>query len=71
MVSTAVLTAAPADVGPCPVLASAFVKALRAARALADVAADVLEDVADVAIAPLVPDAEEVVEAGEIALAAE
>jgi len=66
-----VLTAAPADVGPWPVLASALVKALRAARALADVAADVLEDVANFAIAPLVPAAEDVVEAGELALAAE
>ena len=62
-----VLTAAPADVGPCPVLASALVKALRAARALADAAADAL----DVAADRLVPDTEEVVEAAEVALAAE
>jgi hypothetical protein len=66
MVSTVVLTAAPADVGPWPVLASALVKALRAARALADVAADAL----DVAVDPLLPGAEAVVEAGELALAA-
>src|ERR1700730_17988755 len=39
MVSFDVLTAAPAEVGPCPVLASALVKALRAELALSVVKA--------------------------------
>jgi TPP-dependent indolepyruvate ferredoxin oxidoreductase alpha subunit len=67
MVSNVVLTAAPADVGLWPVLASALMATLRAARALADVAAVAL----DVAADPLLPDAEEIVEAAEVALAAE
>jgi dihydropteroate synthase len=67
MVSNVVLTAAPADVGPWPVLASALMAALRAARALADAAAVAL----DVAADALAPDAEEVVEAVELELAAE
>src|ERR1700731_665682 len=46
MVSFDVLTAAPAEVGPCPVLASALVKALRAELALSVVTALAL-DVAD------------------------
>jgi hypothetical protein len=47
MVSCAVLTAAPADAEPFPVLASAFVAALRAALALWVVAAAVLDVVDD------------------------
>src|SRR4029077_21208586 len=61
MVSTEMATAAPADGDPRPVLASAFVKALRAAAALA--LAAVIAPVAVVPILALVPDAGEPVKA--------
>ncbi len=52
------LTAAPAEVGPLPVLAKELMKKLRAARALADAAA--------VALDPPVPAAEEVPDGAEL-----
>jgi len=60
MISFDVLTAAPADVGPCPVLASALVKALRAELALSVVAVlalDAADDRPALAAAAAVDDA--------------
>src|SRR5277367_6653515 len=63
MVSTEVATAAPADVDPCPVLASALMKALRAAAALALAAVVALAVVVALEILLLMPDAGEPVKA--------
>jgi hypothetical protein len=63
MVSTEVATAEPADVDPCPVLASAFMKALRAAAALALAAVIAPVAVVLLEILLLVPDAGEPVKA--------
>jgi hypothetical protein len=60
MVSFAVLTAAPAEVGPCPVLASALVNELRAELVLSAASVAALEFTAERLLALVVaPDDED------------